>query len=97
MLKNVRFLIIMSILLFSYLPAFTKLQELKQRLKETQVEILKVKQENLDLEEKITQMQTNPEYLAVVARDRMGVVKKGETVIKIVRQRDEDVFSQDSI
>ncbi|MFH1692174.1 MAG: septum formation initiator family protein [Candidatus Omnitrophota bacterium] len=97
MLKNIRFLIIMSILLFSYLPAFTKLQELKQRLKETQAETLKVKQENLDLEEKIKQMRTNPDYLAVVARDKMGVVKKGETVIKIVRQQDEDVFSQDSI
>ncbi len=97
MLKNARFFIIIVILLFAYLPAFTKLQELRQRLKDTQEEILKAKQKNFDLEEEITQMETNPDYLAVVARDKMGVVKKGETVFKIVRQPDKDVLSQDSI
>lgn len=97
MLKKIRFAIIITILVFSYLPVFTKLQELKQKLKETQAEITLIQQRNTVLEEVITQMRTNPDYLAVVARDKMGVVKKGETVIKIVREKDPEFYTQDSI
>ncbi len=97
MLKKIRFAIIIAILVFSYLPVFTKLQELKQKLKETQAEITLIQQRNTVLEEVITQMRTNPDFLAVVARDKMGVVKKGETVIKIVREKDPKFYTQDSI
>lgn len=97
MLKKIRFAIIIIILVFSYLPVFTKLQELKQKLKETQAEIVLIQQRNMALEEVITQMRTNLDYLAVVARDKMGVVKKGETVIKIVREKAPKVYTQDSI
>ena len=36
------------------------------------------------------------EYLEIVARDKMGVVKKGETVIKIIREGEEMPVAQNN-
>lgn len=84
MLKNLRLLIIVVILVLIFLPGFAKVQELKTRLRDAQENIIKTQRRNAELEETIAKMQNSPEYLEIVAREKMGVVKKGETVIKIV-------------
>ncbi len=84
MLKSFRLFIIIFILFLIFLPGFTKMQELRQRLRDAEDNIRKTQRENALLEEKIAQMKTNQEYLEIVAREKMGVVRKGETVIKIV-------------
>lgn len=85
MLKKFRLFIIISILVLIYLPGFSRLQELKGKLIETESRIRRTQAENALLEDKIVRM-NNQAYLEIVAREKMGVVKKGETVIKIIRE-----------
>ncbi len=84
-MKNLRIFIILVILFLIFLPGFAKLQELKTKLAETEEKIRKVQRQNAVLEQRIAQMQNNTAYLEMVARDKLGIVKKGETVLKIVR------------
>jgi len=84
-LKNLRIFIILVILFLIFLPGFAKLQELKTKLAETEEKIRRAQRQNAILEQRIAQMQNNTAYLEMVARDKLGIVKKGETVLKIVR------------
>ena len=84
MLKKFRLFIILFILFLIFLPGFAKLQELRQRISDIEEKMQKTQRENAVLESKIVQLKGNQEYLEMVARAKMGVVKKGETVLKFV-------------
>jgi len=82
-----RFLLILVaifILLAIYLPGFVKLQELKQKNIELGNEIVKTKKENISLQKEKKKLENDISSLEAVARDKMGVVRKGEIVYKIV-------------
>lgn len=89
MLQKFRLFIIIGILVLIFLPGFAKLQELKLKLSEMESEIRKTQRQNAILEERIAQMRNNKDYLEIVAREKMGVVRKGETVLKIIREGEE--------
>ena len=84
MLKKFRLFIIIFILFLIFLPGFAKMQELRQKLTDIEEKMEKTQRENAILEEKIVQLKGNQEYLEMVAREKMGVVKKGETVLRFV-------------
>ena len=86
MLKSLRLYIIIGILLLVFLPGFSKIQELRGRLREAQARLEETQQQNAALEERITRLKNDKDSLEMVARERLGVVKKGETVIKIIRE-----------
>lgn len=85
-MKNFRLFIIIFILVLIFLPGFAKLQEMRQKLNDTENRIRQVQRRNAALEERIAQLQNNTQYLEMVAREKMGMVRKGETVLKIVRE-----------
>ncbi len=89
MLKKLKFLIIVFVLAALFFPGFAKLQELKQKLSDTEEKLSVTQKRNAFLEDRITQLKTNQESLEIVAREKMGVVKKGETVLKIVTESEE--------
>ena len=60
------------------------MQDLRQKLTDIEEKMEKTQRENAILEEKIVQLRGNQEYLEMVAREKMGVVKKGETVLRFV-------------
>lgn len=91
MLQKLRFFIIIIILLLLYLPGFAKFQELKQKLADTQRQITVTKKRNAQLEKTINQMKNDKDYLERVAREKMGVVKKGEMVVRIIEEPVESV------
>jgi len=93
-LKNLRLFIILVILFIVFLPGFAKLQELKAKLAETEEKIRKAQRQNVILEQRIAQLQNNTAYLEMVARDKMGIVKKGETVLKIVHEDEAGMVNQ---
>jgi cell division protein FtsB len=86
MLKSLRLYIIIGILLLVFLPGFSKIQELKGRLREAEEQLIETERQNAELEERINQLRTDGDSLEMMARERLGVVKKGETVIKIIRE-----------
>ena len=59
-------------------------QELKQKNQEflQRIQELEVKNKNLQQEGQF--LRNNPEYLEKIAREKMGLIREGETVYKIV-------------
>ena len=89
MMKNaVSLFIITVIVLLVFLPSYTKMQELKQKNQEFLDKIQYLEAKNKKLEEEGRFLKNNPEYLEKVAREKMGLIRQGETVYKIVPQND---------
>jgi cell division protein FtsB len=86
MLKKLNFFIIICVLAVLFFPGFAKFQELKQKLSDTEAKLRQTQKRNAFLEERIGQLKTNQDSLEIVAREKMGVVKKGETVLKLIRE-----------
>ncbi len=74
-------------LLILFLPGYTKLQELRDKNIDLEVKIKKLQIENTLLEQEVKRIENDPVYQEKIARDKMGVVRKGEIPIKIVPDR----------
>lgn len=66
-----------------FLPGYLKLEELRYRNSRLQADINKMKRSNLELIVEKGKLQKDKNYIEKVARDKMGVAKKGEIVYKI--------------
>ena len=71
------------VVLIIFLPRYTKLQELKDKNRELEAKINKVKLENAVLENELRRIRKDPVYQEEIIRDKFGVVRKGEVVYKI--------------
>jgi len=72
------------LLLAMFLPGYTKLQELRDKNRDLQEKILELKKENYRLSQELKRLNTDPVYQEKVAREQMGIVRKGEVPVKIV-------------
>lgn len=71
-------------LLIIFLPGYTKLQDLRVKNKELSSNIDKLKKENVLLQSEIIRLQNDPLHQEKVAREKMGIVRRGEIPVKIV-------------
>jgi cell division protein FtsB len=71
------------VVLIIFLPRYTKLQELKDKNRELEAKINKVKLENAVLESELTRIRKDPVYQEEIIREKLGVVRKGEVIYKI--------------
>ena len=76
-------------MLIIFLPGYTKLQELRDKNRDLENKIKRLAIENALLQEEIVRIENDPVYQEKIARDKMGVVRKGEIPIKIVPQEKE--------
>lgn len=65
-----------------YLPGFSELQRLKELNAQHERRIKLLEEQNKGLEEEIKKMRTNPDYVEEKAREKLGIIKKGEVVYK---------------
>ena len=85
MVKNALALFIVTVIIvLVFLPSYTKMQELKQKNYEFHLGINELEAKNKKLLEEGHFLRNNPEYLEKVAREKMGLIREGETVYKIV-------------
>lgn len=92
MLKIVRqtsFLVFVGILLVLFFPGYAKMQELRQKNRDLEDNIKKLQAENLKFSQEKERLEKDPEYLERVAREKLGIVKKGEIVYKIINPEQE--------
>jgi len=75
------------IFLVLFLPGFSKLQELRDRNRDLESKIRRLNIENALLEEEMKRVSSDPVYQERIAREKMGIVRKGEIPIKIVPQK----------
>ena len=71
-------------LLFVFLPGYTKLQELRDKNSDLELKIKRLNMENSLLQQELKRVEGDPVYQEKIAREKMGVVRKGEIPIKIV-------------
>jgi cell division protein FtsB len=74
-------------LLILFLPGYTKLQELRDRNKDLEVKIKRLSVENALLEQELQRVENDPLYQEKIAREKMGVVRKGEVPVKLVPEK----------
>lgn len=84
MLKNAIWLFVFTIIVLAvFLPSYTQMQDLRQKNLEYSRQIKQFKQENARLAEEGRRLEEDPVYLEKVAREKMGLIREGETVYKI--------------
>ena len=71
------------------MPGYTKLQELRDKNRDLEGKIKQLKTENALLREGLERLENDPVYQERIARDKMGVVRKGEVPVRIVPQEKE--------
>lgn len=71
-------------LLALFLPGYTKLQELRDRNRDLESKIKRLRIENSLLEQELERIGSDPDYQERIVREKLGVVRKGEIPIKIV-------------
>jgi len=86
--KSSSFFALGLLVLAIFLPSYTKLQELRERNRSLEVRIKKLYKENFLLQEELKLIQDDALYQEKIARERMGIVRKGEIPIKIIPQKD---------
>jgi cell division protein FtsB len=74
-------------LLIIFLPGYTKLQELKDRNRDLEMKIKHLNIENALLQQELKRIESDPIYQEKIAREKMGIVRKGEIPIKIVPEK----------
>lgn len=74
-------ILIISIAIF--LPGYTKLQELRDRQRQLDEWIQKLKKENIILYQESQRLKEDPLYQEKILREKMGVVRKGEIPYRI--------------
>jgi cell division protein FtsB len=75
------------LLLIIFLPGFTKLQELKDKNRDLEDKIRRLNIENALLQEELKLIASDPVYQESIAREKMGVVRKGEIPVKIIPEK----------
>jgi cell division protein FtsB len=71
------------LLLVLFLPGYTKLQESRVKNRHLEEQFRRLAIENSLLQEELRRVENDPLYQEKIARDKMGVVRKGEIPIKI--------------
>ena len=85
MIKNALWLFALTvIILVVFLPSYAKMQDLRQKNLEYKMQSEQFTQENRRLREEKKRLEGDPAYLEKVAREKMGLVREGEVVYKIV-------------
>ena len=84
LIKQTSFLAIIAVFLIIFMPGYAKIQELKQKNRELEANIKRLKRDNLSLQQEKEKIEKDPDYLERVGRQELGILKKGETIYKIV-------------
>lgn len=84
--KFIYFLIGVVVLGAIFLPGYSKFEKLKARSQKLERRISIMEAENKRMEEEKKKLESDLTYMEEVAREKLGMVKKGEIVYKAVKE-----------
>ena len=88
MLKNALSLFVVTVVILAvFLPSYSTMQDLKRKNREYAQRIAQLEAKNKKYEEEKHLLQTDPDYVEKVGRETMGLIRPGETVYKIVPEK----------
>ena len=73
---------ITGILCVVFLPGYSELQKLREKSEQYQKRIKLLEEHNDDLKDELTRMKEDPEQIEKKARNKLGIVKKGEIIYR---------------
>lgn len=83
-MKNAIWIFLFAItVLVMFLPAYSTMQDKKQKNLEYNAKIQELEDQKAQLVEEKRLLEEDPEYLEKVAREKMGIVREGEVVYKL--------------
>ena len=85
--RSLKFWAIVAIAVVIFLPPFAKYQELRYKNTKLEERLESLKLENERLTEEKRLLETDINYVEKKAREKIGVVRKGEIVLKEVQVR----------
>jgi cell division protein FtsB len=71
-------------ILVLFLPGYTKLQDLKDRNRDLEDKIRRLRIENTLLQQEVARIESDSTYQEKIAREKMGLVRKGEIPVRII-------------
>jgi len=71
---------ILAILFMVFLPGFLKLHKLCVENLQHQSRIKMLEERNEELKTELAKMRTQPDYIEQKARNKLGIIKKGEVI-----------------
>ena len=84
---SIRLYFIIAILVVIFLPPFAKYQELRSKNKKLEARIRSLQEESKRLEDEKRKLETDITYVEKKAREKIGLVRKGEIIIKEAPQK----------
>ncbi len=78
------------LLLILFLPGYVKLQSLRAKNRQLEENFRKMAAENYSLQQELKRIENDPVYQEKIARDKMGVVRKGEIPVKIFSDKKQE-------
>ena len=87
--KRVGVFVAIAVIILIFLPSFVKLQQLRYRDRILKEKIKTLEKNNNVLFTEKNRLENDSFYLEEVARQEMGVTRKGEIIYKIVPQQEQ--------
>ena len=85
--RSFKFYLILGVIIVIFLPPFARYQELRYKNKKLEERLESLKEENARLTEEKRLLETDINYVEKTAREKIGIVRKGEIVMKEVPVR----------
>ncbi|MFA5287308.1 MAG: septum formation initiator family protein [Candidatus Omnitrophota bacterium] len=76
-----------AFILVLFIPGFAKMQGLRGKNVDLEDKIRRLNIENALLQQELRRIENDPVYQERIAREKMGVVRKGEIPIKIISEK----------
>ena len=87
MVKNaITLFIITFVILVLFLPSYSKMQDLRQKNREYAQRIEDLEAKNKKLLQEKSMLENDPDYVEKVGREKMGLIRQGEKVYKVIPQ-----------
>ncbi|MBL7155966.1 MAG: septum formation initiator family protein [Candidatus Omnitrophica bacterium] len=80
--KLILILLLLAGIITVFLPGFSKLQELKEQNENLKRRIEILTRANADLRKSKEKLENDPSYAEKVAREKLGMARKGEIILK---------------
>lgn len=81
-INRTKVILVMAVMVIIFLPSFAKYQEMNYKNKKLEERIDFLNRENKRLEQEKVMLETDISYIEKKAREKLGVVRKGEIVLK---------------
>lgn len=85
MIRNAIFLSFICVAVFMfYLPSYLKMQALSEKNRTYEKKIAELERDNKKIADERERLIKDPDYFEKVAREKMGIIKEGEVIYKVV-------------